>query len=235
VGSGRTVGYRIVADAIDRTPPDRAEVLAALAFVPRLRRELDGLERAAIDVARRSGASWSDIALALGLGSRQAAEQRRLRLGGDAVRPADRPPPAPSAPAKPTFLSGPMDGQVSAMRDVARARRQRAGQRDVDSAAGERVVEVRRAAADLAVALDATGGRAGLGPAAFLARRTLDVALTADPGPLFDLARLAVDDLTMAAGPTERADGSGSDTPAHLPASVWAALSRLRKLTEAAT
>jgi hypothetical protein len=60
--------------------PDPAPALQALAGLPDLRAHLDVLEAAAIDAARRSGAGWDDIAAALGLRSRQAAEQRRLRL-----------------------------------------------------------------------------------------------------------------------------------------------------------
>ena len=44
------------------------------------RARLDDRELALIDRARRAGATWADVATALGLGSRQAAEQRRQRL-----------------------------------------------------------------------------------------------------------------------------------------------------------
>jgi hypothetical protein len=50
------------------------------------RAELDAEELELIDRARRSGATWPEIAAALGLGSRQAAEQRRLRLARAAER-----------------------------------------------------------------------------------------------------------------------------------------------------
>jgi hypothetical protein len=224
-------GYRIVTDAIGRTPPERQEVLAALAFVPQLRSDLDGLERAAIDAARRAGASWSDVASALGLASRQAAEQRRLRLDAAAAVYTNRPRPAALAPGEPT-LFGAQASQESGVRDVARARRQRSGQRSVDKQAGTGVAEVRRAVADLAVALDAAGGWTAGRPAALLARRTLNIALSADPGPLFDLARLAVLDLSAAAGTaTDRAnDSSAIDTSTGMPAHVRGALSRLRGL-----
>lgn len=53
----------------------------------RARREaLDVEELALIDRARRSGATWPEIAAALGLASRQAAEQRRHRLASAAER-----------------------------------------------------------------------------------------------------------------------------------------------------
>jgi len=60
--------------------------LAELRAIPAARHELDAAELALIDRARRDGATWSEIAGALGLTSRQAAEQRRLRLVA-AVRP----------------------------------------------------------------------------------------------------------------------------------------------------
>jgi hypothetical protein len=69
-----------VTRALARDPHDRAELLTALTRIPDLRAEIDALERAAIDAARAEGASWAAIAEALGLTSRQAAEQRRLRL-----------------------------------------------------------------------------------------------------------------------------------------------------------
>jgi hypothetical protein len=61
--------------------------LSALRAIPAERARLDARELALIDRARRAGATWVEIAEALGLGSRQAAEQRRLRLTS-AVHPA---------------------------------------------------------------------------------------------------------------------------------------------------
>jgi hypothetical protein len=54
--------------------------LTALRAVPAARARLDAEELELIDQARRAGATWGEVADALGLGSRQAAEQRRLRL-----------------------------------------------------------------------------------------------------------------------------------------------------------
>ncbi|GAB2590590.1 hypothetical protein Aab01nite_40190 [Paractinoplanes abujensis] len=54
--------------------------LEKLRAVPAARARLDAEELELIDRARRDGATWGEIAAALGLGSRQAAEQRRLRL-----------------------------------------------------------------------------------------------------------------------------------------------------------
>ncbi|MFG1654552.1 hypothetical protein ACGFIE_31935 [Micromonospora sp. NPDC049275] len=54
--------------------------LAGLAEVCAARAHLDEREAELIDRARHEGATWAQIATALGLGSRQAAEQRRQRL-----------------------------------------------------------------------------------------------------------------------------------------------------------
>jgi hypothetical protein len=56
------------------------DVLGSLRGIPASRARLDATELDLIDRARRTGATWADIASALGLASRQAAEQRRLRL-----------------------------------------------------------------------------------------------------------------------------------------------------------
>ncbi|XVV14562.1 hypothetical protein ACQP2X_09545 [Actinoplanes sp. CA-131856] len=64
------------------------EGLEGLRAIPEARARLDAEELELIDQARRAGATWSDIAAALGLSSRQAAEQRRLRLAAAAARPA---------------------------------------------------------------------------------------------------------------------------------------------------
>jgi DNA-binding transcriptional MerR regulator len=60
--------------------------LSELRAVQAARARLDASELELIDRARRSGATWAEIAEALGLTSRQAAEQRRLRLVAS-VRP----------------------------------------------------------------------------------------------------------------------------------------------------
>ncbi|MEU0546626.1 hypothetical protein [Micromonospora sp. NPDC005979] len=54
--------------------------LAGLAEVRAARAHLDEREAELIDRARHDGATWAQIAAALGLGTRQAAEQRRQRL-----------------------------------------------------------------------------------------------------------------------------------------------------------
>ncbi|WP_408631004.1 hypothetical protein [Micromonospora inositola] len=54
--------------------------MARLAEVAATRARLDEQELELIDRARHGGATWAQLAAALGLGSRQAAEQRRQRL-----------------------------------------------------------------------------------------------------------------------------------------------------------
>ncbi|KKK04873.1 hypothetical protein [Micromonospora sp. HK10] len=54
--------------------------LARLAELGDARIRLDERELELIDRARYAGATWAEIAAVLGLGSRQAAEQRRQRL-----------------------------------------------------------------------------------------------------------------------------------------------------------
>lgn len=56
------------------------QVLAALMLLRELRAELAGWEPQLIAAARELGASWADLAPALGVASRQAAERRYLRL-----------------------------------------------------------------------------------------------------------------------------------------------------------
>ncbi|GAA0369835.1 hypothetical protein [Micromonospora gifhornensis] len=54
--------------------------LDRLAGIPAARDRLDEAELDLIDQARQAGATWQQVAGALGLSSRQAAEQRRQRL-----------------------------------------------------------------------------------------------------------------------------------------------------------
>ncbi|GAA5183885.1 hypothetical protein GCM10023322_24150 [Rugosimonospora acidiphila] len=165
-GMGWAERYRAVHDALGVAPPAGEELVDALRLIPALREDLDGIERATIDAARRAGASWTEIASALGLRSRQAAEQRRLRLGAS-----------------------------DAGRDATEARRRRQRQRSVDNAAGEGAAGLRAAVEDLVNGLGRMAVPGAARPAVVLARRTLLVALDADPGALVDLARLAIDDL----------------------------------------
>jgi hypothetical protein len=62
---------------------ETAELLHALAMLRQLREELAAWEPRLIEAARQQGVSWAQLAPALGVASRQAAERRYLR-----VRPA---------------------------------------------------------------------------------------------------------------------------------------------------
>jgi hypothetical protein len=64
--------------------PTVAQILDALVLLRRLRAELESWEPRLIAAARERGASWAELAPALGVASRQAAERRYLRL-----RPSD--------------------------------------------------------------------------------------------------------------------------------------------------
>lgn len=70
-----------------RAPADQSDdevsaeqVLVALALLRQLRTELETWEPRLIAAARNRGASWAELAPALGVASRQAAERRYLRL-----------------------------------------------------------------------------------------------------------------------------------------------------------
>ncbi|MEC4576490.1 HSP18 transcriptional regulator [Streptomyces virginiae] len=54
--------------------------LAALMMLREVREQLAGWESGLIETARGEGASWADLAVPLGVASRQAAERRYLRL-----------------------------------------------------------------------------------------------------------------------------------------------------------
>ena len=150
-----------------------SDVLKALATIGGRRDELDRAEWLLVAAARRDGATWAEVAKTLGLRSRQAAEQRWLRLqgavGGSGAAKAS------------TRLREP--SQVRAFRDP-----DPAPERDD-------VVRLRRSVAllyDLLVQLPAGPGA---DPALRLARETLAVGGPAPAGALHDLARRAVDDL----------------------------------------
>jgi hypothetical protein len=145
--------------------PSAPDALAALPLLSDLRADLDRAEQQLIGIAREQGASWREIAAALRLGSRQAAEQRWLRLAA-AVR-----------------------------RDPADVRTRRRRQQIIDTFAGEEVRAVRDEAARLRDRLARRPGTGAAAAAIGLAERTLAAAADAPPGALYDLARLAVADL----------------------------------------
>jgi hypothetical protein len=59
---------------------DNGILLRALAVLRELREEMTSWEPELITAARNAGTSWAQLALALGVASRQAAERRYLRL-----------------------------------------------------------------------------------------------------------------------------------------------------------
>jgi hypothetical protein len=63
-----------------RAGVDGPDLLAAIGALRRLRDQLTGWEPELIGAARGLGITWADLAPALGLASRQAAERRYLRL-----------------------------------------------------------------------------------------------------------------------------------------------------------
>jgi hypothetical protein len=123
-----------MADAVEGTEDvPVADMLAALVVLRRLRTQLDGWERQLIAGARQAGASWAQLAPALGVASRQAAERRFLRL-------------APHDGDGPTTR----DQRVLAVRD------QRAADRAVDDWARAEGADLRQIAA-LVTALEDLG------------------------------------------------------------------------------
>ncbi|GAA1373902.1 hypothetical protein [Catellatospora chokoriensis] len=64
---------------------DAQEIVGALAELRDLRAAIDDAERDLLAAARRKGVSWGRVAAALGLRSRQAAEQRAARLAEQAA------------------------------------------------------------------------------------------------------------------------------------------------------
>jgi hypothetical protein len=74
-------------------PISSAQFLVALALLRELRGQIAAWEPDLIDAARSHGASWAQLAPALGVASRQAAERRYLRLrpsGGDEASTGDQ-------------------------------------------------------------------------------------------------------------------------------------------------
>ncbi|MGW6917783.1 type III effector protein [Kitasatospora sp. NPDC054939] len=131
--------------------------LAALVLLRELRTELAGWEAGLVDAARAAGATWADLAHPMGVASRQAAENRYLRL-----RPAQ---------------SGPGQAATGAER-VKAVRDRRAAERAVTAWARDNAPDLRVLAARLTAAH-------GLAADADSARTALTTALgTADPADL---------------------------------------------------
>jgi hypothetical protein len=142
-----------------------AEDLATLARLSAIRAALDETERELIASARARGVSWTRLAAALGLRTRQAAEQRFLRL-------SDR--------------SG---------EDSLPVRVQRQRQRSVDEMAGPAIVRLRTAVGRALRLLDGDPAWDTVDARARLVRATLHTAATAEPGALFSLVHKAIADL----------------------------------------
>ncbi|WP_432947370.1 hypothetical protein ACQPXM_10750 [Kribbella sp. CA-253562] len=125
-------GIAFVGDVVARRADgvDRTDLLAALQRIRSLRQQLTAWEPQLIDAARAVGVSWADLAPALGVASRQAAEKRYLRLNADAEAPA---------------MTG--EQRVQATRD------QRAGDRAVVAWARDNAADLRRLAGQVS-ALD---------------------------------------------------------------------------------
>lgn len=114
------------ASATEDPPVDH--VLAALILLRWLGVELDSWEPQLIAAARQRGASWADLAPALGVASRQAAERRYLRM-----RVPEQPPAAGST----------REARVDAERD------RRAGQRAVSQWARDNGADLRQLAGQI--------------------------------------------------------------------------------------
>lgn len=162
-----------------------AQFLAALALLRELRAQIAAWEPDLIDAARNRGASWAELAPALGVASRQAAERRYLRL---------RPSPDDQVSTGDQRVQAERDrraGQRAVAhwaRDHAADLRQLAGQisalGDLPTAADDRLAELRRAlggddAADLLGPLAETHDHLEAGHPA-LAARLRDIAERAD-------------------------------------------------------
>ncbi|MEV6212860.1 hypothetical protein [Kitasatospora sp. NPDC051914] len=133
------------------------QALAALLLLRELRTELAGGEAGLIEAARAAGATWADLAQPMGVASRQAAENRYLRL---------KPQPA-GTPGTSTGAQ-----RVKAVRD------DRAARRTVTAWARDNAADLRVLAARITALTD-------LAPGARPARTALTTALGApDPADL---------------------------------------------------
>ncbi|MCC9310576.1 hypothetical protein LN042_26490 [Kitasatospora sp. RB6PN24] len=142
---GRTTGPESV--------PGRESALAALMLLREVRAELAGWEAGLVESARAAGATWADLAQPMGVASRQAAENRYLRL-----RPTRSTPQTESAPTGAE--------RVKAVRD------RRAAERAVTAWARANAADLRVVAAQLCALT-------GLAPGARPAQNAVHTALAA--------------------------------------------------------
>ncbi|MFF2121266.1 type III effector protein [Kitasatospora sp. NPDC058184] len=143
------------------TTPDEhggpEQALAALVLLRELRGQLAGWEAGLVESAREAGATWADLAHPMGVASRQAAENRYLRL----------------KPATEVSRSGTGAERVKAVRD------RRAADRSVTVWARDHAAELRVLAAQITTAALAPGARP--------AQAALTAALgAADPADLIE-------------------------------------------------
>ncbi|GAA1568993.1 DUF3156 family protein [Kribbella sancticallisti] len=127
-----TTALAVVSDVLGRLGDgqDPEDLLDALVRLRTLRDQLTEWEPQLIDAARAQGISWTQLAPALGVASRQAAERRYLRLNPNAADPT-------------------MNGEQR----VQAARDERAGERAVAAWARGNAADLRRLAGQVA-ALD---------------------------------------------------------------------------------
>ncbi|MFF0292825.1 type III effector protein [Kitasatospora sp. NPDC004614] len=154
---------RTAQDPASRPPasPDGQEgpeqALAALMLLRELRTQLAGWEAGLVESAREAGATWADLARPMGVASRQAAENRYLRLK-----------PAGGTPQAATGVE-----RVKAVRD------RRAADRTVTAWARDNAAELRVLAARITMT--------ALTPGAHSAQAALTAALGAtDPADLIE-------------------------------------------------
>ena len=124
-------------DAVAPEPLTANQVLVALSLLRELRAEMAGWEPELIEAARTLGTSWAELAPALGVASRQAAERRYLRLR-----------PAPNG----TAATG--DQRVAAERD------RRAGEKAVAGWARANAANLRQLAGQIGALTDLGDGAA---------------------------------------------------------------------------
>jgi hypothetical protein len=161
--------HRVAAAVVAAASPTVDDVMDALARLAHVRNDIDRVERELIGAARDRHVTWPDIATALGLGSRQAAEQRWLRLRG------------------------------ATSRDPGRVREDQRAQRTVDAEHGEELAQLRAAAIEAHRRIEADHGWDDRHDRAALARATLAAAISAPPGALYSLCTNALDDLAAMA------------------------------------
>lgn len=117
--------------AVDAPRTTSAQFLVALTLLRELRTQIAAWEPDLIDAARSAGASWAQLAPALGVASRQAAERRYLRL-------------------RPSTADGPSTGDAR----VAAERDKRAADRAVQHWARDNAADLRQLAGQISALRD---------------------------------------------------------------------------------